>query len=220
MKEACKPNFSNYRYIIFDFDGVVAETNQVRIDGFQTLFSSYPTHFLDDLLAFVRLNGGMSRYLKIRYFFEKILQRQIGEAEIGELAGQYSDIVKDKVINAVSVKGALLLIESCLKKHHLAIISGSDQEELREVCEARGIAKYFDLILGSPTTKEDNFRLLFHSFDCGPSDCIYIGDSIGDYRAANNVAVDFIARRSGIEDWGELADIYVVDDLEQLVESV
>ena len=71
--------------------------------------------------------------------------------------------------------------------------------------------------MGSPSTKEAHFLSLFKMFNWERADCVHIGDSIGDYHAAKSASVDFIARRSGIEEWKDVSDICVIDDLSQLI---
>src|SRR3989338_8474812 len=94
-------------HIIFDFDGVIADTNEIRIDGFEFLFSDFPRAQVQILADYCRRNGGMSRYEKIRYFFEKIRKENIDDAKINLFAQKYSAIVKHKIIEAAPIEGSL-----------------------------------------------------------------------------------------------------------------
>ena len=60
------------RVIFWDFDGVILNSNKVRDKGFETVLSGFPKEEVDKLLKFHRQNGGLSRYVKFRYFFEEI----------------------------------------------------------------------------------------------------------------------------------------------------
>lgn len=205
-----------YKYIIFDFDGVLVESNEIRLEGFILLFSDYPLPQVKELLEFARLNAGLSRYEKIRYFFEKIRNEAISEAEVNALAKRYSGLVKQKMIEANPVKGSIEFLLRYHNTYELAIVSGSDQQELIEVCEARRIKQYFVEILGSPASKELNLSVLFQKRAWEKEVSVYIGDSVNDLNAARSHGIDFIARDSGVIDWGSIGNVNVINDLSQL----
>lgn len=203
------------QHVIFDFDGVLAETNQVRVEGFKTLFSSFPDELLDSFVAYVRANGGLSRYSKIRYFFEFLLQQPVSEEQVNLLAAKYSALVTERVITADAVRGSREFLSRWAGYLDFAIISGSDEQELQFVCSARGIARFFSHIFGSPSTKQDNFKRLFEVTGWQRHNCLYIGDSINDLNAANDSCVPFLARASGFEAW-QTGELTVIPDLTEL----
>jgi phosphoglycolate phosphatase-like HAD superfamily hydrolase len=205
-----------YKHLIFDFDGVLAETNEMRFTGFTQLFQDYPQDKLDCFINYVRQNGGLSRYEKIRYFFAGILGEPLATPAIKEWATKYSRIVKQSIIEAKPVPGSLEFLENFGKLFDLTIVSGSDQEELRAVCQARGMAHYFAEILGSPPEKEINLNRLLTSRGWEKGACIYIGDSINDYEAACNLGIDFVGRDSGLIDWQSIEGVAVIKDLWEL----
>ena len=57
--------------ILFDFDGVIHDSNTVKTDGFRTIFNKYPKNIVENLVEYHEANGGISRYSKIRYFFDR-----------------------------------------------------------------------------------------------------------------------------------------------------
>ena len=70
--------------ILWDFYGVILESMKVRDWGFRKIFKNFDDKKVEELLAFHNLNGGLSRYLKIRYFYEHILRRDITKEEVLE----------------------------------------------------------------------------------------------------------------------------------------
>ena len=206
-----------YKHLIFDFDGVLVESNEIRFEGFQLLFRDYPVPQIEKLVQFARLNGGLSRYEKIRYFFEAILNKHISEDAIQILTKQYSKLVKQKIIEANFVNGALDFLFRYYNDCNFAIVSGSDQEELREVCQVRKISHFFVEVLGSPASKESNLALLMTKTGWGRGDSLFIGDSINDLNAALTCGIDFIGRNSGLVDWSRINNSVVfIDDISQL----
>ena len=46
-------------------------SNKIRTEGFKIIFKKFPKPFIDKLVDYHEMNGGLSRYHKVRYFFEK-----------------------------------------------------------------------------------------------------------------------------------------------------
>ena len=208
-----------YRYLIFDFDGVLAESNDIRFRGFEDLFPDLSADVRARFLEFVKANGGLSRYGKIRHLYEDILGQPISEDRVNELAGRYSALVAGCVIAAAAVPGSLEFLREHADRFEYAVVSGSDQNELRQVCRARGIDGYFCAILGSPKEKTQNLIELMgsHGWDCQA--CVYVGDSLNDSDAAAEAGIDFVGRNSGLVDWASRG-IVGIDDLHALPAAI
>jgi 5'-3' exonuclease len=76
-----------YKIILWDFDGVIMDSNAVRDLGFERVLADYPKDSVAELMKFHHQNGGLSRYVKFRYFFEKVLKEEITEEKIQERFG-------------------------------------------------------------------------------------------------------------------------------------
>lgn len=130
---------TKYKNLIFDFDGVLVNSNDVRIEGFFRLFENYPQEHVDALVEFSRVNGGKSRYEKIRYFFNNIVKKSISEDAVMDLAQEYSIIVKQAVVEAAAVSGSVDFLSCNSGRFSFALVSGSDQSELKSICQQRKI---------------------------------------------------------------------------------
>ena len=86
--------------IIFDFDGVIAESVQVKTDAFAALYVTYGKDIVDRVVEHHESNGGMSRFEKIKIYHGLFLNKTITEGEITDLANQFSELVVEKVIAA------------------------------------------------------------------------------------------------------------------------
>ena len=60
--------------IIFDFDGVIAESVQVKTDAFMELYVLYGQDVVQKVTKHHEANGGMSRYEKIKYYHKTLLR--------------------------------------------------------------------------------------------------------------------------------------------------
>jgi phosphoglycolate phosphatase-like HAD superfamily hydrolase len=178
------------------------------------LFSDFTGNEINEFLEWAVPNGGISRYDKIRYFYNNIRHEEISDENVNFLAGRYSDIVKQNVINAPDVKGARDFLKDYHTRAEFHLLSASDGEELREVCKARKIDGFFKTISGSPVNKKDNLRRLIENNGWLRSECLYIGDSVNDLDAAILAGIDFIGRNSGLENWSKF-NIYNFDNYSQ-----
>jgi len=173
------------KIIFWDFDGVILNSNKVRDKGFEMVLSGFPKDEVDKLLRFHRKNGGLSRYVKFRYFFEEIKGEEISEEEINDWASKFSDIMlsslKDKTLLIPETNN---FIKENYQNYQMHIVSGSDQTELRELCKSLEIEHFFKSIHGSPTPKNDLVKIIIEKHNYEPASGILIGDSINDYEAA------------------------------------
>lgn len=185
---------NNIDVIFWDFDGVILNSNSVRDLGFERVLCDYPRNQVEKLLAFHHENGGLSRYVKFRYFFEEIRGEEIKDEEVLVFAKRFSEIMKN-LLNDKS-----LLFEESLKVARGArkvvkqyITSGSDQNELRFLSNKLGISSLFHGIYGSPTPKTNHIAELLQNNQYNPQNCLIVGDSINDRQAAVDNKIGFVS---------------------------
>lgn len=178
---------------LWDFDGVILDSMRIRNQGFVSIFEDYPDSLVDKLLEFHNCNGGLSRYVKIRYFFENILNRKITNDEIETYAQKFSEMMLCKLNNKdLLIQDSLSFILSQYKNFDFHIVSGSDHKELNHLCKDLGISKYFLSINGSPTPKIELVKNVITNYSYQPLNCLLIGDAINDYHAASENNIKFL----------------------------
>ena len=94
------------RAVIFDFDGVIAESVNVKTDAFARLFEPEGPEIVERVLEHHLANGGVSRFDKFRFYYKEFLARPLSEPELDSLCGQFSHLVVEAVIDAPWVPGA------------------------------------------------------------------------------------------------------------------
>ena len=104
--------------IIFDFDGVIAESVQVKTDAFAALYSAFGDDIVKKVIDHHESNGGMSRFEKIKYYHKTFLNIALTKKEIIRLADRFSDLVIDKVIKAPYVPGVFKDIQQNFEKYY------------------------------------------------------------------------------------------------------
>lgn len=180
--------------ILWDFDGVILDSMKIRDWGFEEIFKFFDKDKVSLLLEYHRKNGGLSRYVKIRYFFEVILGKNINEYELQKYANQFSLLMRDKLVNPKNlIQESLNFIKENHKKYNFHIVSGSDQNELQFLCKELKINHFFISINGSPVPKNDLVKRILKSFNYNKNETLLIGDSINDYNASKVNNIFFLA---------------------------
>jgi phosphoglycolate phosphatase-like HAD superfamily hydrolase len=178
--------------ILWDFDGVILDSMKVRDWGFEEIFKEYDRKLVDQLLEFHRINGGLSRYVKIRYFFEELVGQPITDAAVLGYAQKFSVLMRKELTNPKNlILDSVEFIKSNYKKYNFHIVSGSDQQELRFLNKELGLDLYFISIHGSPSPKKQLVANLIENYNYNIEKTFLIGDSINDYEAAKSNQIKF-----------------------------
>lgn len=181
-----------YKVILWDFDGVIVESNKIRESGFRKVLEQFPEAQIESLIIFHNLNGGLSRYVKFRYFYEVICKSSISEEKIQYLADSFSEIMLEKLgSKEYLINDTVKFIESNSNSIEMNIVSGSDQNELRILCSRLDIDKNFKSICGSPTPKNTLVAGYLKNSKFKKEEVCLIGDSMNDYEAATINEIDF-----------------------------
>lgn len=178
--------------ILFDFDGVILDSVPIRDYGFREVFKEFDNKLVKKLIKFHELNGGLSRYVKIRYFYNEVLGKEVSELEVQRYASSFSSIMRKELIQKkYLIKKTLKFISDNYKNYNLHIVSGSDEKELKFLCGELEITRYFCSINGSPIHKNELVKRVMVNNGYLPNETILIGDSVNDYEAAKYQRIDF-----------------------------
>lgn len=179
--------------IIFDFDGVLVESVDIKADAFAYIFRQYPAH-KDEIVKLHLANGGVNRFDKIRWIYRDILKKPLAEEKLKELGEEFSNYVYKKVISSSFVPGAKEFLEKYLNKMMLFIISGTPQEEIMSIVREKGLSKYFLEVLGAPEDKGSHATKILEKYRLAPDEVVFLGDAYSDYEGANKSGIRFVAR--------------------------
>ena len=187
------------RAIAFDFDGVLVESVEVKTRAFARLFNGEGPDAVRKILDYHLKNGGVSRFEKFRTIYRNILKRPLSEEQFRSLCERFSELAVDEVVAASWVDGAEEWLIRHQGRYPLFVISGTPQDELKEIVTRRGMAKFFTGVLGAPRTKDLLLRDALQQGGLSPAELVFVGDSETDWQAACQVGVWFIWRRSSEE---------------------
>ena len=206
------------RVIIFDFDGVLVESNDEKTEAFKELFSLYPEHERAMLDYHIRWFS-TSRMDKFRYYVYEMMARPGDENCVADMAEKFSSLVVKRVISCPEVPGASELLKEFSYRIPLYISSATPQDELQNIVRRRGFDSYFKAVYGCPPIpKKEAIESVLLRESALPQEVMFIGDSISDYHFANETGIRFMGRDSGLS--FPIVDIRLYRDLFEIADVI
>lgn len=186
---------TDWQAIIFDFDGVLVESGDIKTQAFADLYQSYGKTIVSKVVRYHCLNGGLSRYQKFRHFQQHLLEMPpLTQDEERELDRRFSKLVVEAVIASKPVPGANELVHKEATRIPLFIVSGTPEIELNTIITRRGLEPYFIEVRGSPKSKQTLIAEILSTYSLTPTGVLMIGDALIDYQSAQNNNVVFLGR--------------------------
>ena len=185
---------------VFDCDGGILESNQLKKEGFRETLRGEPSDQVEEFVTFHEFYSGVSRYVKLDYYFREIKKLGGFKTEVEKALQHCSSFVRVAVLSCDEVPGIRATL-AYLKAQSVncAVNSGGDEQELHKLFQARGLDEYLIEILGSPKKKTNNSEILK---ECGYLDRpgVYFGDSKSDLMGASKFGLDFVFI-NGVSEW-------------------
>jgi len=188
-----------YEAFFFDFDGVLADSVEVKTRAFAKLFEPHGPEVVSKVVQHHRRHGGMTRVDKFRYYYYEYLGKTLSEEESTDLCQQFSELVVDEVVAAPEIKGSEEFLKYWCSRLPCFVISATPEDEIRQIVHRRALKQYFKEVLGAPVSKESNLSLVLDKYSLEPYRCLFFGDAESDYDAAQIHAVNFLAILPGPE---------------------
>ncbi len=177
------------RVAVFDFDGVVLESTDIKTRAFAQLFDGN-----EAAVAFHLEHAGVSRYEKFRHIHEQILGIPYTEEDERRLGDRFSELVLEEVLRCPFVPGARELLERRRHDARLFVASGTPEGELRDIVEARGLSDCFAGVYGTPATKAEIVERIVADERVERDEVLFVGDAMTDLLGARAARVPFVGR--------------------------
>jgi len=207
-----KSEYNRLRAVIFDFDGVILESADIKTQAFLALFADHAEH-REAILRHHLDNLGISRFRKFEWIYSQLLGRALDEDESRRLGDEFSTIVLEKILACDHVPGSIDCLEKLKDRLALFVASGTPQEELELIIKKRNLTSFFTEIWGTPVTKVEIIRSILERFGFDKCEVLLIGDGLSDFHAAREAGIAFLARENGTGDvnWRSIGARVVTD---------
>lgn len=185
-------NLRKYNSFIFDFDGVICDSNHIKGQSFVEIFSKSNIKIKEYVYKFHLSNLSMPRNEKIANLAKTIYSKNISDEDINLLIKKFSNNVRQKIKKINLNKGFLNLLKKIRSKNKKIYLStATPKNEIDKILKEKKIFEFFDNIYGSPDTKYIHFKKILFYSNLSNKDTIFIGDTLNDYEVANKFSIDF-----------------------------
>ncbi len=182
------------RAIIFDFDGVLVESVDIKTRAFAELYKEHGREIVNKVAEYHLKNGGVSRFEKFRYYQEVLLGKKLTKQEEVELGNRFSSLVEDMVVQAPWVPGAEKFLDMYYNQLDFHIASGTPDDELLRIIRARKMSHYFLSMNGSNRKKGEIICDIMDKYGYQSYSVLMVGDAMSDYKGAAEAEVGFVGR--------------------------
>jgi beta-phosphoglucomutase-like phosphatase (HAD superfamily) len=179
--------------VLFDFDGVLIESVDIKTAVFRQLFADHPEH-LPEIVALHDAHGGISRFVKFDMIYRDILRAPLSPERRAELGRRFADMAVEQTIACPMVAGARDMLDALVQRLPMAVVSGTPETELEHILARRGLARYFVEVGGSPRTKSAIIDDMVERRSWRRARMVLIGDAMTDFDAARATGLAFIGR--------------------------
>jgi len=195
-----------YRAVLFDFDGVVAETLPYHVCAWQQVFSKFQVKIEYEDIA---LQEGQGAHLIVGAL-AKQKGLKLSRAELDALMAEKKEIYNQITRARINPETGALISQLKNNNVPLALVTGAVMENLIPVT-GEAFLKLFDAIItGDATPKNkphpDPYLLAAKKLDVAPADCIVIENAPLGIRAARSAGMFCIALKTTIQNEALLAE--------------
>jgi phosphoglycolate phosphatase-like HAD superfamily hydrolase len=209
--------------VVFDFDGVLVDSNAVKRRAYYDIFASVPgsAAVVDSVLGSDKEGD---RFAVIRAILRGLTLEGRGEPpDVDRLVAgygeRYNDICEAHAATCPEVRGASAALAKLSGRHPLYVVSATPEDPLRRIVNRRGWTGHFRDVLGRPRTKRDNLAQVMAREGIGGGQIVFVGDGRRDLDAAREAGCRFVGVRNEFNDF-DPGGLTMIDDLTGLAELV
>lgn len=181
------------KIIIFDFDGVLVDSVDIKKKAFAKLFEDESPEVIKAIVEHHLANRSMSRFEKISHYYKEFLKQPLTDEMLNSLCSRFSGLVVEEIIKAPYIEGAKDFLDNYTKTYKCYVVSSTPEDELRQIVNERNMSSYFCVVYGAPRAKTDIIKDILNTTNYRPEEAVFIGDDLLDYKAAEINGIKFIA---------------------------
>jgi len=187
---------TKYKFLFWDFDGVIKDSIEVKTQAFFQLFEAFGEVVTEKVCKHHEAHGGMSRFNKLPIYL-RWAGLEPNQSKVNEYCEQFSQRVLQGVIDAPWVPGVERYLRNNSNQQTFLLVSATPQEELEHIIRVLDLSTCFAEVYGAPIHKQDVIGKILLERGLEARDCLMIGDAQADLDAAEANQVPFLLRKHG-----------------------
>ena len=190
MDSAVLKAIQSARAVVFDFDGTLVDSNEIKRRGFDYAFEAYPDR-MEEIRTYCYGSNHTIRGEKFRHVVEGILCIEFTAELDALLHKRYEDFTTASVAAAPEIPGAGAFVRSVASLHP-ALLSSTPTAILMDILQRRGWGDLFEVVQGAPVEKLAWLKALQAVVRCEPARVLFFGDTEEDAQSASNAGCTFV----------------------------
>jgi phosphoglycolate phosphatase-like HAD superfamily hydrolase len=212
------------RVVVFDFDGVIVDSNDIKRSAYFKLFSLdfHSRQIVEDVLKTLEpaprsviIGAILNRLEAFKYK---------GDKEIHSIKVEYEKRYGEICLNGVSlcpeIKGATESLKMLSVEYELYLNSLTPLEPLKLVLRNRGLTSYFKDVFGSNKSKIENLKHIIAVENITPRQVVVVGDGVLDVESASACGTHFIGIENGNGVLRDKGAVVLLPDCDLLVHHI
>jgi phosphoglycolate phosphatase-like HAD superfamily hydrolase len=192
--QAVRRLFDTAAAIVFDFDGTLVDSNEIKWRAFETVFSDYPEH-MAEISAYCRANNHTPRWVKFRHVYEQILRAPYTVEAERRIHERFEEETTAAIVAAPEIPGASACLASLAPRVRLGLLSSTPTAILAHLAAARGWTDRFTWMQGAPIDKRQWLASLTADLGVPAETVVFCGDTPEDRGAAAGARCTFVGVR-------------------------
>lgn len=188
--------------VVFDFDGTLVDSNEIKWSGFEHVFSEYGGR-IAEIRAYCRGSNHTIRGDKFRFVCEQILHVEYTVERERSLHERYAAYTTEGVARAPEIPGAAQFVRR-MNDRPTALLSSTPHAILLEILGRRDWLSMFKVVQGAPVVKRDWLERYRAAIGCAAHDILFFGDTAEDAASAREFGCEFVRVGVDIKDFQNL----------------
>jgi len=184
--------------VIFDFDGTLVDSNQVKVQSFYEIVEDYDPNgqIVSEILQRCSNEDryGITRELAREFVAKGLIPPGPGAESLGlQWAETYTENCERAIVRCPEVPGTSAILPWLLNQGiHLFLNSKTPAQALKRIVSLRNLSHHFTEILGAPTSKLENLHHIQELTRARPNEMVFVGDSEDDQQASAEFCCHFV----------------------------
>lgn len=194
----------NIKTIVFDFDGVIADSKAVKRDAWRKVFSDRSPEDSELLGREVDARKG-DRYDILRRTLTQLgIHGEELDRQVNRYADRYNELVQSGIKERGLFPGVPEMLGRLSEQYPLYVNTATPDDAIRATLVMFGLGGYFCGVFGSVSgSKSDNLRRIARQLNLRPSQVLMVGDEERDRDAALEVGAQFLGIADSINRWSQ-----------------
>ena len=189
------------KVIIFDFDGVIVDSNHLKREAWFKLFPK------KERVSGTIINNVLNRNQATRFEVLRAIFTELGKSSdkigalVTEYAERYNRMIQKGIVEIGLIPEVKEVLSDIVRHYALYLNSATPPVALREMVENLDLDRFFKGVFGVPPSKVSNLKKIMEIEGVKKREVVFVGDGESDYEAARACGISFVGIKNNFNNW-------------------